>query len=94
MIRLELLEMNTSKYRLNAADDKTIPKERTAEVVAQPLLWYEIWLMRFCGNMKILTKRTKPRVEDTTMNKSDRHLCSLTFKNAVHFVPIIDIMKQ
>jgi len=62
MIRLKRLEMNTSKYRLNAVDDKTIPKERTTEVVAQPLLWYEIWLMHFCKNMKIFTKRTKPQI--------------------------------
>jgi len=53
--------MNTSKYRLNAVDDKTIRKEGTTEVVAQPLLWYEIWMMRFCRNMKIFTKRTKPQ---------------------------------
>lgn len=34
--------MNTSKHRLNVVDDKTIPKEGTTEVVAQPLV---VWNM-------------------------------------------------
>jgi hypothetical protein len=38
MVRLKLLEMNTSKYKLNTVDDKTITNERTTKVVAQPLL--------------------------------------------------------